>query len=142
MKRLLSCAALVALLAPVPAMAQQWYRVATNDLGTQYVDLASIVPDGDYLRAAEIAVYVEPRESGAKYIATVAQYDCRGRRAHFVRFEPFTSANVSLGVLNDPDQGEFVESAPDSPGQRSLDFICNVDRGGAVLVEDPRTDTP
>jgi hypothetical protein len=135
-------AALIAIFAPLPAMAQDWHRVMTNPLATQYVDLASIKPVGGELFANEVTVFrTTLGDTNAKYIVTTAHYDCKRRRVLFQSFEAFDENRVSLEKSAGPDK-DYIEATPDSPAASALDFVCNTNRGGAVRVADPMKDKP
>lgn len=140
--RFLIAAALAVLLAPVPAAAQDWYRVGSKDNGTQYIDLASVKPDGDYLRANGVAIFSPPTENAKMARAvTIAQYDCKARTLHVLRFEAYGVDGAQLIALDDPEAG-FMSADKGTPFGMSLDFICNLDRSKAVRVADPLKDKP
>jgi len=130
-----------AMLAPLPAAAQQWYRINVSALGVQYVDLDSIVPDGAVLRGSEFTVLRMKLGNGDfKYIATVMQYDCKGRSVRLLTMEGFDAKNVSSGPFADAEEDAFGPVEPGSPGAVALDFVCGTDRSKGVAVTDPRKD--
>ncbi|MEZ0241997.1 MAG: surface-adhesin E family protein [Sphingomonas sp.] len=135
--RMLAAAALAALLAPLPAAAQDWHRVGGRENGTQYIDLASIKPDGELLRANGVAVFapVEGYEGPAR-VVTIAQFDCKASGIHFLRFEAYARDGALLEALDNPHEG-FVTASPGTPFGDSLDFVCNLDRSRAARVADP-----
>lgn len=142
MRKPILAATLIAAFAPLPAMAQDWYRVTTNPVATQYVDLASIKPVGDQLFANEVTVFrTTLGDTNAKYIVTTAHYDCKRRRVLFQSFEAFDEGRVSLEKSSGPDK-DYVDGTPDSPAASALDFVCNTNRGGAVRIADPMKDKP
>ena len=138
--KLILAAALAALLAPLPAAAQDWYRISDSDIGVQYVDLASIKPDGDYLLASEFMALKTPMR-GFSFVATTIRYDCKARLVGLVRMEAFKSKTESTGPIPDAEQPLEAVTAG-SPGDAALTFVCNVDRKGGVRVQDPWTDKP
>ena len=136
-----AAAALALLLAPLPAAAQSWYRINVSSLGVQYVDLDSIVPQGDFLRGTELTVLrTRIGKTDYKYVTTVILYDCRNRSLRLLTMEGFDRNNASSGPFRDAEEAEFAPPEAGSPGEVSLNFICNVDRGKAVAIADPLKD--
>ena len=90
--------------------------------------------------ADQMMVYRDQQTTTLKWGRTTAEYNCKDRSAHFLRFEGFDADNASIGSLDDPDQGEWKTPAPNSPGTLALDFICNVSRKHGVAVADPQKD--
>lgn len=134
-------AAAFAMLAPFPAMAQQWHRVSDDGNLRAYVDLDSVRTQDGMVLATELIVYRNGLEdTPLKWGRTSAEYDCKDRKAHFLSFEAFDARNESIGKLEDPDEGEWKISDPGSAGELALTFICNISRSHAVRVADPLTD--
>ena len=132
---------LAMLLAPAPAMAQQWYRVAGDEISQTFVDLDSIKPEGDRTMATEMVLYrTHFRDTEVKHMVTHSEFDCPARRAHFLRVEFFGDDRGELGAVDDPDEGGYRSVRPGSPAESTLNFVCGVDRDGAVAVADPWAD--
>jgi hypothetical protein len=107
MRLLTAAAALAATLAPLPAMAQHWYRVFEMGEVHTYVDLDSIKPKGSLIVASEMMVLREPdSQAGFKWVRTVAEYDCRARSVHFLNFTAFDADNRQSESIDDPDEGK------------------------------------
>jgi hypothetical protein len=135
--RLLSAAALIALIAPLPAAAQDWYRVGPRDDGAQYVDLASIRSDGAWLRANGMMIFTpESGDTGPVRAMTIAQFDCKAGSIHFVRFEAYSQAGKLLEASDNPEEG-FTPAKKGTPFGDAVDFVCNRDRSQSERVADP-----
>ena len=123
------------------AAAADWYRVGETDDTRSYIDLASIVQDGQWTRAEEWAEYVPVASStGVKRVRTILETDCAARQ---IRIAHFTAINEdgSIAVeLDMPEQGRLHPAVSGSLFGDVADFVCGTDRSRAVRVSDPMTD--
>ncbi|MEZ0241995.1 MAG: surface-adhesin E family protein [Sphingomonas sp.] len=142
-KRMMIAAALAALLAPLPAAAQKWYRVADGTETRSYIDLDSIRPEGELLVAQTFSVLLTPTPgSPVHWVLTTTAFDCKGHRG---RLDLVIGYDAKRGeVFNRPnfDGGKFRPHGPGTDSVNMSDFVCNVARENAVLVADPWTDEP
>jgi hypothetical protein len=138
---ILAGAAFAALLAPLPAAAQDWYRLERGDAGVQYIDLSSIRPEDGYLSASAFMVLDAPMR-GYTYFATTMQYDCKARAVRLMRMVAYQSKDSSTGDIANAAEQEFGPVNPGSPGDAAMNYVCNLDRSHAVKVQDPWTDKP
>ena len=130
------------LLAPLPAAAQDWYRIVKVGDATWYVDAASITKNGQWTNARKIGIYDAADDDGTKSVAFEAEFDCAARKERFVNFTSFKSDRTASGPFAAPDGGKLHDLKPNTAFGFIGDFVCNVDRKGAVRVADPYSDKP
>lgn len=136
MRHLLAAALL---LAPLPAAAQDWHRLAPiRENSYAFVDLDSVETQGDLLVATTLntRMPVVP-ETNFRWIWLRAEYDCAGNRARILEFKAYDPDRKLAVELDRPDGDGFRPALPDTDAAKLMDFICARDRGGAVKVSDP-----
>jgi len=144
MRKTLTIAA-IALLAPAAAsaaLAANWYRVAMGDTAAWYVDTNSIKANGPWTAAREYSVNFEVSARGVKTASSDVEIDCKARTMRYLHFSAYNAAGAETASLDKPDQLEVHDIEASTVSADIADFICNVDRGKAVRVADPKTDNP
>lgn len=141
MKSLLKFAALAVMLAPVPAMAQQWYRVSDGEELRSYVDLASLKKEGDLVGAETMLAVVKAIPGNdVRWLRSTVKFDCTGRRTYIVRAVAYDENRQVLTTLEDPDKGAPRPVKEGTDAVFMLGYACNTNRNGAVRVADPMND--
>ena len=130
--------AAAALLAPLPAAATDWYRIAGDEVADWYIDADKIEQNGQWTVAVQYTIYhnVSP-ETGVKRAWARIEFDCKARNMRASYFSAFGPEGDKLSDMAWPDDGKLHDLPANSPLERAANFVCGVDRSGAVKVEDP-----
>lgn len=131
------------LLAPLPAQAQNWYRVWSGDQTRSYVDLDSLQVKGDLIVADSFSVILTPPDAAnnVRWVLWTTEFRCSDRRGHFVRMVGLDADRIEIFAEDDPDHGGYRAAEHDDATQ-TMDFVCGINRDKAVKVADPWTDEP
>jgi len=141
--RLLLAAALFMAFAPLPAAAQQWYRVSDGDEIRSYVDLDSLSEEDGLLHAETLSKALIPLpDSPVRWIRTTVRFDCAGRRSYLGRVIFYDAKRTEIFNEEDPDKGKARPVVAGTDAVNMIGFACNVDRDKAVPIADPWTDEP
>lgn len=136
--------AIAALLAPLPASAEDWFRLKpVSGIGYNFVDLDSVHKQGEFIVAQSISVHM-PVIPGTQFrwMWIEAEYDCDAGAAHFLKVKGFGEDRGLISEFSEPMGSTFVPARSGSDGETITNFVCNADREGAVRVSDPWTVLP
>lgn len=141
MKAIFKIAALAVMLAPAPAMAQQWYRVSDGEELRSYVDLASLKKEGDLVGAETMLAVVKAIPGNdVRWLRSTVKFDCAQRRTFILRALAYGEDRTLITTLEYPDKGASRPVAPGTDAVFMIDFACGTNRNGAVRITDPMND--
>jgi hypothetical protein len=97
------------------------------------MDVASLVRDGPVVRAWLRVIYARPQDGadGAKFLAMRSRqlFDCKNRRSAMRQMTTFAHPDFVKVVYAGSDAPdallEWSDVAPDSVGERMLEFACS-----------------
>lgn len=137
-------AALALLLAPLPAAAEDWYRLpVTGDAGYSFVDLDSVQAKDGHVLATSLSIHM-PVIPGTRFrwMLIEGEYDCAARSTHFLHVKGFSPERELLAEVGEIYGGRFIPAGAGTEADAIVDFVCNVSRKDAVQVRDPWTVLP
>jgi len=132
--------ALALLLVPLPAAAEDWYRLpVTGDAGYSFVDLDSLKaqPDGHVI-ATSLSIHM-PVIPGTRFrwMLIGGEYDCSARSTHFLSVKGYGPDRQLLAEVGEIYEARFVPAQAGTEAEAIMDFVCNVSRKDALRVSDP-----
>ncbi|MEZ0241998.1 MAG: surface-adhesin E family protein [Sphingomonas sp.] len=132
-------AALALLLAPLPAAAEDWFRLKPiSDTGYNFVDLDSIHVQGKLVVAHSLSVHLPTiPDTRFRWMWIEAEYDCAENAARFLSIRGYDTDREMIADIDRPLGDQFLPAQPGSDGNAITAFICNTSREGAVRVSDP-----
>jgi hypothetical protein len=121
-----------ALLAPLPAQAQQWYFASTNTeySGASFVDKDSITGTGQFRRARVAVVTYDDPDTGA--VSALIEYDCKSDRFRMIENISYHPDGTKFRPENTEDE-PWHETRPNTFYRPARDFVCS---GGTTLAAD------
>ena len=140
--RILAIAVLLASLAPLPAAAQKWVRIAAGEKTRTYIDLDSVKRD-KLIRADTLTVLVTPLPDNPvqSFVATI-DYDCANRSGRFALMIAYGPDRGELRRKEYTDPEDFRPPTAGSDAEKVYNFVCSATPDKGVPVADPWSDTP
>lgn len=142
MRKGLMIAAAVTLLAPLPAAAQDWYRLTRTDEFTDYVDKDSIRQDGDWTVVTLLTISAAPGPGDPASTSADIQIDCRAQTLMLASFSAFGPDKALLGTAEWPEQRKVHPIEKRSAFGNLAAYACSPDRPGGTKVSEPYADMP
>ena len=120
-----SLLAALLLITPSAALSADWVKIASNDVGDNYIDKETIKRIGGYIRAWQKVTFNNNNE--VRQIIVLTEFDCRLDRSRNVYFHSYMKSG-EVEQLDAEDDWSYI--APGTLGSDILKYVC-----GAEAVE-------
>jgi hypothetical protein len=133
MYRLLSGFIAVALLAPAPATATEWFKITENAAKDQFfVDRASIIRQGDRLSYWEYREFQQPNDAFLAEALKQPVYglvmswlvNCTNRTQQLRQVTAYAKDRTVIQKLTYDEKTSAVQPRPGSSASRVLEYVC------------------
>ena len=118
------CLAFTLLTCPIYAQAE-WKYVSENPYSVEYIDLDTVVAEGDLRRIWEVGNSKNPRKDKYASLRQLKEYDCKNMRYRVLSFSTHSGELARGKVLySNNEVGKWIYIAPETYASAALAGLC------------------